>query len=95
MAIDESIDMHLYWVAENREDLYLGNLCRSWNDALESFNYHPVIDKEIKQSILDDQINLTDCDVYLAGSESQTKDTKEWLLNTGLPQNQLFTDNLS
>jgi CDP-4-dehydro-6-deoxyglucose reductase len=94
MAIDESIDMHLYWVADKEEDLYLNNLCRSWNDALESFSYHPTTGKDITEIITAETINLADCDVYLAGTEIQTNNTMEWLLNNGLPENQLFTNKI-
>jgi len=95
MALDESANMHLYWVADKQEDLYLNNLCRSWNDALEDFHYHPTIGKGIKQSIDADQINVTDCDVYLAGTEKQTGDAGNWLLNNGLPEEQLFMNSIS
>ena len=91
MAIDESVNMHLYWVADEQEDLYLDNLCRSWNDALDNFNYHPIIGKNIMNTVTDKQGNLKDCDVYLAGTEAQTKTVREWLQNNGLPKEQLFS----
>jgi len=95
MAIDENVDMHLYWVADNQGDLYVDNLCRSWNDALENFNYHPTIGEDVMKIITAEQANLGNCDVYLAGTEIQTKDTRDWLLNNGFPEEQLFTNSLS
>ncbi len=95
MAIDESANMHLYWVTDKQEDLYLDNLCRSWNDALDNFHYHPTIGgNELMQSITNDKISLADCDIYLAGTNIQTNDAKKWLLNNGLPEEQLFTNNI-
>ncbi len=95
MAIDESVNMHLYWVVDKKEDLYMDNLCRSWNDALENFNYRPTIGNDVMKIVTADQGNLKDCDIYLAGTEIQTKNTGEWLLNNGLPEKQLFTNRLS
>jgi len=94
MAIDENASMHLYWIIDKEEDLYLNNLCRSWNDALDDFHYHPTIGKDISQTIDVEQINLTECDVYVAGTEVQISKAKEWLYHHGLDKGQLFTNSL-
>ena len=94
MAIDEDSTMHLYWIVDKEEDLYLNNLCRSWNDALDDFHYHPTIGKEISQTINDEQINLGDCDVYVAGTEVQTSTAKEWLYQNGVAEDQLLTNSI-
>jgi CDP-4-dehydro-6-deoxyglucose reductase len=94
MAIDENIDMHLYWIVDKEEDLYLNNLCRAWNDALENFHYHPTIGNDVMKIIAAEKDNLDKCDVYLAGTEVQTKNTGDWLLNNGFPEKQLFTNSL-
>ena len=95
MAIDEDSTMHLYWIIDKEEDLYLNNLCRSWNDALDDFHYHPTIGRDISQTINDEQINLTECDVYVAGTEVQISNAKEWLYHNGLVKDQLFTNSLN
>ena len=95
MAIDEDSTMHLYWIIDKEEDLYLNNLCRSWNDALDDFHYHPTIGRDISQTINDEQINLTECDVYVAGTEVQISNAKEWLYHNGLVEDQLFTNSLN
>lgn len=95
MAIDENSTMHLYWIMDKEEDLYLNNLCRSWNDALDDFHYYPTIGKDISQSINAAQINLTECDVYVAGTEVQISKAKEWLYQNGLVKDQLFTNSLN
>ena len=94
MAIDENSTMHLYWIIDKEEDLYLNNLCRSWNDALDDFHYHPTIGGDISQTINDEQINLTECDVYVAGTEVQTAKAKEWLSQNGVAEEQLFTNSV-
>jgi len=95
MAIDENSTMHLYWITDKEEDLYLDNLCRSWNDALDDFHYHPTIGGDISQAINDEQINLTECDIYVAGTEVQTSKAREWLYQNGLVKDQLFTNSLN
>ena len=95
MAIDENASMHLYWIVDEEEGLYLNNLCRSWNDALDDFHYHPAIGKDISQTINDDQINLAECDVYVAGKEIQVSKAKEWLFHNGVVEEQLFTNSLN
>ena len=94
MAIDEDSTMHLYWIIDKEEDLYLNNLCRSWNDALDDFHYHPTIGRDFSQTINDEQINLTECDVYVAGTEVQTSKAKLWLSQNGVAKDQLFTNSV-
>ncbi|MEN8133783.1 MAG: 2Fe-2S iron-sulfur cluster-binding protein [Pseudomonadota bacterium] len=95
MAINEDSTMHLYWITDKEEDLYLNNLCRSWNDALDDFHYHPTIGGDISQTINDEQINLTECDVYVAGTEVQINRATEWLCHNGVIEDQLFTNSLN
>ncbi len=95
MAIDESANMHLYWVVDKKEDLYLNNLCRSWGDALDNFHYHPVLNKEPMKLITEFHADLNDCDVYLAGKEELTTRIENKLLENGLPEKQISTNNLS
>jgi len=94
MAIDENSIMHLYWMVDKEEDLYLNNLCRSWNDALDDFHYHPTIGEDISQASNDEQINPGECDVYIAGTDAQIGNAKEWLYQNGLAEDQLFTNSL-
>jgi CDP-4-dehydro-6-deoxyglucose reductase len=39
VAIDNAIEMHLFRVDSLPTGSLMGNLCRSWNDALDNFNY--------------------------------------------------------
>ena len=95
MAIDESANMHLYWVVDKKEDLYLNNLCRSWDDALDNFHYHPILNMGPVKLILESHANLNDCDVYLAGKKEQALEIEKELLEKGLPEKQITTNNLS
>lgn len=95
MAIDESSSMRLYRMADKQEDLYLNNLCRSWNDAMDDFHYNPIIGKNISQVIDDSQINLAECDAYIAGTDLQISEAKDGLIRKGLRQDRIFTNRLN
>ena len=94
MAIDENIHMYLLWLVDKEDDLYLNNLCRSWNDALDEFHYHPILGGEISQTINDAKINLAECEAYVAGSKVQVKKTEDFLKQNGLDKDRLFTNHL-
>jgi CDP-4-dehydro-6-deoxyglucose reductase len=42
MALDTAEQIHLYWITTAGNGHYLGNLCRSWSDALDNFHYTPL-----------------------------------------------------
>lgn len=94
MALEIATDMNLYWVAENEEALYAHNLCRSWDDALEEFSYHPVIAQDPVKQLLVAHGNLTDIDIYLAGLEENVNDAGQRLLAAGLSDEQLISVSL-
>ncbi|MDX2457568.1 MAG: 2Fe-2S iron-sulfur cluster-binding protein, partial [Gammaproteobacteria bacterium] len=39
MALDIAENLYLYWMTTPESSHYLGNLCRSWDDALDNFHY--------------------------------------------------------
>jgi CDP-4-dehydro-6-deoxyglucose reductase len=90
MALEISADIDLFWVVDKKEDLYMNNLCRSWNDALENFNYHPVINGDAVEQIINLQTKLEEVDVYLAGPETQVTQASKKLRAAGLPNEQLM-----
>lgn len=54
-AQDKERPIYLYWLACGVEGLYLDNLCRSWDDALDELHYIPLhMDRNVNQ-ILDSQ----------------------------------------
>ena len=42
MALDIAENLSLYWITTPESSHYLGNLCRSWDDALDNFDYYPL-----------------------------------------------------
>jgi len=102
MALDTAETLHLCWVASDRSGLYLDNLCRSWSDALDNFRYTPLTAKNalsdenvlqgLLQPLLQEQLRLADCDVYLAGPGPWASAAEFRLLEYGLPRTQLLVD---
>ena len=92
MALDETSPLYLYRLADNKEELYLHNLCRSWSDALDDFHYYPVIDNDLIVSLTNNHPDLSNCDIYISGEEKVAASIEDGLLATGVPQEQIITN---
>ena len=42
MSLEKANSMQLVWMARSKNDRYQDNLCRSWQDAFENFEYLPI-----------------------------------------------------
>lgn len=42
IQLDESREIHLYWLSGLAGGRYLSNYCRAWQDALDDFHYHGI-----------------------------------------------------
>ena len=105
MALEVAESMHLIWMTEDKKDRYLDNLCRSWNDALDDFNYVPVDiklgDNEVsifqllfnKLNIISNNIDYYD--FYISGNQSLVDFCNKTLLTNGLPTEQLVLDSIT
>lgn len=89
MALEIPATMDLFWAVDKKEDLYINNLCRAWDDALEDFNYHPVVKLDAVEQLLAQQSKLAEVDVYVAGPKNTIEKAGEKLLAAGLPNGQL------
>lgn len=77
---DAAAGYHVVWVTEGDAGRYLDNLCRSWTDALENFDYQPLVvagggaedTGRALDAALDDYPDLDNCRVYVAGAEAFT-----------------------
>ncbi|GAO37708.1 ferredoxin [Sulfuricella sp. T08] len=105
MALDVAESVHLYWVVSREVNLYFPNWPRAWADALDNFQYTPLVagtDLEtaagrqeslvsgLLQRIIDDYPALGGFDVYVAATESLLDAARKWLLGHGLPDAQLI-----
>ena len=104
MALEVAETIHLAWVARDKQDRYLDNLCRSWADALDDFYYAPVdaglekdvgdLSQEIIRHLKIKPDTLADHDCYIAGDEWFTNACKKTMISKGLPIEQLKTDRI-
>ncbi|NJO15921.1 MAG: 2Fe-2S iron-sulfur cluster binding domain-containing protein [Thioploca sp.] len=97
-ALDTIAAFHLYWLANHENGFYQNNLCRAWADALDSFQYTPIIatrdELSLKQafsSIWLEYPDLSQFEVYIAGPEWFITVVKEQLQQHPLPTTQLHS----
>ena len=94
MARDVAETLHLYWVA-GHDGHYLNNLCRSWADALDNFQYTPVVAEDAGKSvpalgqIAKDHSDLSLFDIYAAGPGEFLAAVKKFLHDKKFPENQI------
>jgi CDP-4-dehydro-6-deoxyglucose reductase len=105
MALDVAERMHLYWVATSPGGHYLDNLCRSWTDALDNFDYTSLrlpagcsdvaqaVD-QILERVSSDHPDLAEYDVYLTAAAPFIDAAEFHLLDRGMPAAQLFVERL-
>jgi CDP-4-dehydro-6-deoxyglucose reductase len=103
MALELTETIHLVWITASKKHRYLDNLCRSWQDALDDFNYVP-LDADLSKGADDIEsiirqlgvrpVDLADHDFYIAGNKILLDSCKKTLVNSGLPAEQLKTDQL-
>ncbi len=93
LELAESIDLH--WVADETGH-YQDNLCRTWTDALDNFNYlpHASIDdlETLLKNIVTDYPDLPRFDVYAAGTAAQIEQARQHFLAGGLDEAHWFGD---
>jgi CDP-4-dehydro-6-deoxyglucose reductase len=105
MALDMAERMHLYWIATGQGGHYLDNLCRSWTDALDNFDYTPLLAPAVRTDatqtvdellahLPSNHADLAEHDVYLAAAEPFVDAAEFYLLDHGLPSAQLFIERL-
>ena len=99
--------IHLYWIGSTRDHIYLPNVGRAWDDALDTFRYtEHVADfdlrvmnakretqlREYLASISNEQDELMQGDIYLAGPEEAVAAAERFFLALGLPKSRVFVE---
>lgn len=79
MALEMPGSMKLVWITRSKKERYQDNLCRSWHDAFDNFDYLPLdlnIDDEVNnaESILElldiKPVDLSKHEFYVAGNNA-------------------------
>jgi CDP-4-dehydro-6-deoxyglucose reductase len=98
IALDTAESLHLYWLTSPEEGHYLDNLCRSWADALENFQYTPMtveqgsnmqLEQALARIMEEYVLTLNEFEMYVAGPESFVMLAKTALQQQHLPETQL------
>ncbi|MBF0264546.1 MAG: 2Fe-2S iron-sulfur cluster binding domain-containing protein [Gammaproteobacteria bacterium] len=101
LAIDLAEHIHVYWVVQDESMLYMKNLCRSWDDALDNFHFYPIITNkncehnigEISKNIvkrIKSHDHLNNFDFYMSASKPMMTSLKKELLENAVPESNIY-----
>lgn len=97
-------DIHLYWGARTRRDLYLDELPRRWAKQHPGFRYTPVLSEPdfgddwngrtglVHASVTEDYPDLSGHEIYMSGPPPMIEAARRDFAARGLPSEQLFYD---
>ena len=98
-------DVHLYWGARTKKDLYMGHVPEQWEKVQPNFRYIPVLSEPtpedawtgrtgfVHQAVIDDLSDLSSFDVYVCGAPAMIDAAKhDFVGQCGLPEDQFFAD---
>ncbi|MGD2112312.1 MAG: 2Fe-2S iron-sulfur cluster-binding protein [Gammaproteobacteria bacterium] len=95
MALDIAESIDLFWITTPGNSHYLGNLCRSWDDALDNFSYTPLeasaaqpVDA-LLPGILARLNDVRERDYYACLPAQHLAKTAEFLKEHGIPAEQI------
>jgi CDP-4-dehydro-6-deoxyglucose reductase len=95
MALDVAEELHLYWITTPGNNHYLGNLCRSWDDALDNFHYTTLQASDtmsvetLLPGILAELGNIEGLDFYACLPAPLRDPVESCLLEHGVPAKQI------
>ena len=95
MALDSAETIDLFWITTPGHSHYLGNLCRSWDDALDNFIYTAMEATETRSveqllpDVIDSLGDVTNLDYYVCLPAALLDGVESFLLGRGIPASQL------
>ena len=99
MALDSAEQIYLFWITDDDAPPYLNNLCRSWNDALDNFEYRP-LPATAWQNLgdhLNDQLqprDPTEFDFYICARESLRTQCEQYAERQAIPAQQFLFETI-
>ncbi len=99
MALDVAEKIYLFWIADGDEPLYLNNLCRAWNDALDNFEYL-ALESEAGEHLADAIMarlgsgKAADFDYYLCGDDKLRGALEQFVESRAIPPNQFLYEKI-
>lgn len=95
MALDIAERIDLFWITTPGNSHYLGNLCRSWDDALDNFSYIPLEAgtalpvEALLPGLLERLPDVTGLDFYACLPAPLLDPVENFLRENGVPAGQL------
>jgi CDP-4-dehydro-6-deoxyglucose reductase len=95
MALDIAEDIYLAWITTDDNSHYLGNLCRSWADALDNFHYTALqAESTVSMESLLPEVtgkldSLDQYDYYVCMPEPLLDPVQSFLTTNGAPEKQV------
>ena len=100
--------IELYWGGRRPSDLYLNDLCKTWEKDIPNFKYIPVISDGlpedawhgrtgfVHQAVIDDHPNLKDFQVYACGAPVMVNAARnDFSAQCHLPEEEFFADSFT
>ncbi len=100
--------IHLYWGGRRPNDLYLNDLCKTWEKEIVEFQYTPVISDAlaedawqgrtgfVHQAVIDDHPSLKDFQVYACGAPVMVNAARsDFSSKCHLPEEEFFADSFT
>jgi CDP-4-dehydro-6-deoxyglucose reductase len=99
MALDSAEQIYLFWITDDEAPPYLHNLCRSWNDALDNFEYRPLPASALQTlgDHLDDQLQApvaSGFDFYICARESLRRQCQQYAKRQSIPARQFLFETI-
>ncbi len=106
LSLDSGLPVYLYWIGSTENSIYLPNVGRAWADALDGFNFTPMIanfdvanyaDEQVSefdsllQEILKQHSELRESDLYIAGPAATISKAEAFFLDAGIPASQIVS----
>lgn len=100
LALDLVDSIQLYWLDTGATGHYLGNLCRSWSDALDTFEYHPLRSKgdptqaaqRLVTALEKDGIDTQEADFFVVAYEEYLPVLQQALVDKGALADHVFVE---
>ena len=94
--------IHVMFGARNEEDIIYNDLFRQWEKDYENFHFIPCLSNALttwkgRKGFVQENVdcvppNWNDNDFYIVGLNVMVKECKKFLLQHGVPENQIFTE---
>nr|WP_216861983.1 CDP-6-deoxy-delta-3,4-glucoseen reductase [Polynucleobacter sp. AP-Kaivos-20-H2] len=100
--------IHLYWGGRRPGDLYLGDLCKAWENEIADFKYVPVISDAfaedgwqgrtgfVHQAVMADHLDMKGFQVYACGAPVMVNAARnDFSSKCHLPEEEFFADSFT